>query len=288
MEMKKVGKIAKYAAFALAGCAVVIVAAESASERGRNDAPVLTAANSVKSDMSSLLSPDKPASSSAPTNSSSLPVQVSVPQSSSSVTVSTIASDPIREQSASLDNEPETQSSEQTNDSSAVQSIPEQTASEIPRSSVTQTVSNEASGNDVIEYDPPVSMIIDVDRPSSSSSSKKPSASSSSSSKKPASSSTSVSSSPVESPVMSSSEPPAQSSEVPEPSVPIIPEILIVNINTASVEELVQLDGIGEDKARAIIDFRERFGYYVEIYDILNVDGIGDSTFERIRDFITV
>lgn len=50
----------------------------------------------------------------------------------------------------------------------------------------------------------------------------------------------------------------------------------------------MQLNGIGEDKALAIIDFRERFGDYVEIYDILNVDGIGDSVFERIRDFIVV
>lgn len=95
--------------------------------------------------------------------------------------------------------------------------------------------------------------------------------------------------------VSSSAEPPIQSDETtassvepPESVVPDLPEFVIVNINTATVEELTQLDGIGEDKALAIIEFRERFGGFTSIYEIREVDGIGDSVFERIRDFIVI
>lgn len=69
---------------------------------------------------------------------------------------------------------------------------------------------------------------------------------------------------------------------------PALPEFIIVNINTATVTELTQLDGIGEDKALAIIEFREIFGGFTSIYEIREVEGIGDSTFERIRDFIVI
>lgn len=96
-------------------------------------------------------------------------------------------------------------------------------------------------------------------------------------------------------PPIQSDEPPIQSDETttssvepPESIIPDLPEFVIVNINTATVGELTQLDGIGEDKALAIIEFRERFGGFTSIYEIREVDGIGDSVFERIRDFIVI
>lgn len=46
--------------------------------------------------------------------------------------------------------------------------------------------------------------------------------------------------------------------------------------------------GIGEDKAAAIIAYRERYGEFAEIHDIKRVDGIDDIVFEAICDFITV
>ncbi len=62
----------------------------------------------------------------------------------------------------------------------------------------------------------------------------------------------------------------------------------LININTASEEELNHLPGIGAKKAQAIVDHRENFGDFKSINDITNVEGIGDVTFEKIKDLITV
>lgn len=62
----------------------------------------------------------------------------------------------------------------------------------------------------------------------------------------------------------------------------------LININTASLEELDTLEGIGPVIAQRIIDYRTANGPFVLIEDIKNVSGIGDSIFERIRDSITV
>jgi len=60
-----------------------------------------------------------------------------------------------------------------------------------------------------------------------------------------------------------------------------------VNINTASKDELMTLSGIGEVKAQAIIDYRTKNGPFRDIHDIVNVSGIGEKTFENIKDSIT-
>ena len=62
----------------------------------------------------------------------------------------------------------------------------------------------------------------------------------------------------------------------------------IVNINTASKEDLITIPGLGEAKAEAIIKHREDNGNFKSIEDIKNVSGIGDSLFEKIKDYITV
>ena len=62
----------------------------------------------------------------------------------------------------------------------------------------------------------------------------------------------------------------------------------IVNINTASIEDLMNLSGIGESKAKNIIEYRESNGHFTDITDIKNVKGIGDSIFDKIKDHITV
>ena len=62
----------------------------------------------------------------------------------------------------------------------------------------------------------------------------------------------------------------------------------IVNINTAGIEELCTLPGIGEVKAKAIIDYRNQNGNFNAVEDILNVKGIGPKTLEKIRSRIKV
>jgi competence protein ComEA helix-hairpin-helix repeat region len=61
----------------------------------------------------------------------------------------------------------------------------------------------------------------------------------------------------------------------------------LVNINTADMEVLLTLSGIGESKAKAIIEYREK-QLFINIEDIMNVSGIGESAFEKIKDYITV
>ena len=61
-----------------------------------------------------------------------------------------------------------------------------------------------------------------------------------------------------------------------------------ININTASETELCTLNGIGTSYARAIIAFRDECGGFRTIEDIKKVRGIGEKTFEKIKDHITV
>lgn len=65
-------------------------------------------------------------------------------------------------------------------------------------------------------------------------------------------------------------------------------EISIVNINTANIEELDTLPGIGPSKAQNIIDHRNVNGKFQSIEEILNVNGIGTSLYEQIKIYITV
>jgi len=61
-----------------------------------------------------------------------------------------------------------------------------------------------------------------------------------------------------------------------------------VNINTATLEVLTTLSGIGEAKARDIINYRIENGGFKAIEDIMNVSGIGESLFAKIKENITV
>ena len=79
-----------------------------------------------------------------------------------------------------------------------------------------------------------------------------------------------------------------------EDEYPIITDIIsnntsgIININSASLELLDTLPGIGPSTAQSIIDYRTEVGFFESIEDIINVTGIGEATFNEIKDLITV
>lgn len=60
-----------------------------------------------------------------------------------------------------------------------------------------------------------------------------------------------------------------------------------ISINKATKEELMTLQGIGEAKAKDIIDYREKNGEFTNIEDIKNVPGIGENLFAQIKENIT-
>ena len=62
----------------------------------------------------------------------------------------------------------------------------------------------------------------------------------------------------------------------------------LININTATAQELATLPGIGEVLAQRIVDYRNSNGAFNSIAELTNVSGIGPKTLENIRDYITV
>lgn len=67
-----------------------------------------------------------------------------------------------------------------------------------------------------------------------------------------------------------------------------IEENKTININIATQDELMTITGIGEAKANAIIEYRKEHGKFDTIEDIMNVSGIGESLFAKIKNYITV
>ena len=61
-----------------------------------------------------------------------------------------------------------------------------------------------------------------------------------------------------------------------------------ININTCTVEELLSVDGIGNSRASAIIEYREYLGGYTSVEQIKNISGIGDSVYQSISPYLCV
>ena len=61
-----------------------------------------------------------------------------------------------------------------------------------------------------------------------------------------------------------------------------------ISINKANLSQLTTLSGIGESKAKAIIEYREKNNGFKSIEELKKVSGIGESTYEKIKDNITV
>ena len=61
-----------------------------------------------------------------------------------------------------------------------------------------------------------------------------------------------------------------------------------ININTAGLEDLMQVPGIGLHTAELIIEYRQKHGPFRSIEELRNVKGIGKTKFSKIKDYITV
>lgn len=72
------------------------------------------------------------------------------------------------------------------------------------------------------------------------------------------------------------------------PASPVGENTLKVNLNTATKEQLMTLKGIGESRAEAIISYRQESGPFGRIEDIMEVSGIKEAAFQKIKDDITV
>lgn len=76
--------------------------------------------------------------------------------------------------------------------------------------------------------------------------------------------------------------------ETPTPESSLSTDGELVNINTATLEELDSLPGIGPTIAQRIIDYRTENGPFSTIDEIMDVSGVGPATFDEIKDLITV
>lgn len=79
--------------------------------------------------------------------------------------------------------------------------------------------------------------------------------------------------------------PPTEHFQTDDGSAPAAEKI---NINTASLEELCRLKGIGPVIAERIIEYREANGVFKHAFEIMNVSGIGKAVYEDNKDIITV
>ena len=72
----------------------------------------------------------------------------------------------------------------------------------------------------------------------------------------------------------------------PSPTTPEPPAL--VDLNTATAEELETLSGIGPAMAQRIIEYREEYGPFSSVDELLDVSGIGEATLDALRDHVTV
>jgi competence protein ComEA len=64
--------------------------------------------------------------------------------------------------------------------------------------------------------------------------------------------------------------------------------VVVVNLNTATLADLQELPGIGEKTAERIIEYREKNGPFKKIEELMNVRGIGEKAFLKLRSQLTV
>lgn len=81
---------------------------------------------------------------------------------------------------------------------------------------------------------------------------------------------------------------PAARAQSEEESAPKTALVGVVNVNTATPEQLELLPGVGPARARAIIEHRKEHGPFAEVEDLRQISGIGEKALERIRPHCTL
>lgn len=69
---------------------------------------------------------------------------------------------------------------------------------------------------------------------------------------------------------------------------PVKKERVYINLNTATLEELMKIPGIGEKKANEILDFRIKNGSFENPEELMKINGIKENTFNKIKQYIYV
>lgn len=80
----------------------------------------------------------------------------------------------------------------------------------------------------------------------------------------------------------------AQTDGPRKPSAPAAKPTVMVNINTATAAEFQQLPGIGAKTAARIVDYRQKKGPFNKLEELMNVQGIGEKSFLKLRPQLTV
>ena len=79
----------------------------------------------------------------------------------------------------------------------------------------------------------------------------------------------------------------AQEGRKTAPQAPT-PQVTAINLNTANVSQLEGLPGIGEAVAERIVEYRQKSGGFKKVEDLMNVRGIGEASFLKIKALVTV
>ena len=72
------------------------------------------------------------------------------------------------------------------------------------------------------------------------------------------------------------------------PQEEVLPDVSPLDLNTATVEELTQLPGIGEELARRIVEYRAEHGFFESVEELTEVSGIGDGKLAALDGRVTV
>jgi competence protein ComEA len=72
------------------------------------------------------------------------------------------------------------------------------------------------------------------------------------------------------------------------PAKPAATAVSVVNLNTATATQIATLPGIGEKAAQRIIEYREKNGGFKKVEDLMNVKGIGEKSFLKLKPLVTV